>query len=76
MATLLEGFEKAERGRDLLAEYQSQSTPEARYVKAMDRLDMALQAQSYERDHGVDLSEFGASARPVLERAELLHWLS
>jgi putative hydrolase of HD superfamily len=72
---LLRGFPARERALELLQEYQAQNTAEARHVKAMDRLDMALQSQAYEQAHGVDLKEFRESAHPVLERAGLLDWL-
>ncbi len=52
-----------ERGTELTAlwrEYEEASTPEGRFVKACDKLDMALQAQVYAAE--ADTSEFIASA--------------
>lgn len=52
---------------DLLAlwrEYADDQTPEARFVHALDRLDMGLQAQVYASGH--DTGEFLASARRAL----------
>lgn len=37
-------------------------TPEGRFVKACDKLDMALQAAAYSDAHALDLSEFVDSA--------------
>lgn len=64
---------------DLWAEYEARETPEARFVKDMDLVDMCLQAVVYERegryDPGADnehfeeyehLDEFFATAEPRL----------
>jgi putative hydrolase of HD superfamily len=75
LEALLEGFAAAPRAGALLREYQQASSPEARWVKAIDKLDMSLQSLAYERDHGGDLSEFRASARGALEQSGLLDWL-
>ncbi len=53
---------------DLLAlwrEYEDEQTPESRFVHALDKLDMALQALRY-ADLGADTREFLASARRKL----------
>ncbi len=63
------------RASELLREYQSQSSPEARFVKAVDKLDMALQSLAYQEEFKVDLSEFRDSARETLIRSGLLHWI-
>ncbi|TVQ91023.1 MAG: HD domain-containing protein [Deltaproteobacteria bacterium] len=69
------------RGGELYADwiaYEAQACPESRFVKQLDRLDMALQAVLYARSQGVDTSEFVRSAmtcidhpslRPLVERA-------
>lgn len=54
---------------DLLAlweDYAHRSSPEARFVHALDKLDMALQAQRYQRESSLNLQEFLASARATL----------
>lgn len=48
--------------RALLREYEECATPEARFVKACDKLDMALQASRYALRDGVDTAEFVESA--------------
>jgi len=45
---------------EIFAEYESQSTPESRFVRYLDKLDMALQAEIYESQN-IDLSEFKKS---------------
>ena len=57
LAPLPQGAELFERWLD----YEEARTPEGRFVKACDKLDMALQAQIY-RAQGVDTAEFIASA--------------
>ena len=62
--------------RDLWEEYEARETPEARFVKDMDLVDMCLQAVRYERERRYDadesehfeaydrLDEFFATAEP------------
>jgi len=60
--------------------YERNDTPEARFVRQLDRLEMALQAFVYERLLGLDLEEFFQSAARVVEdealRAELMPLLA
>jgi len=54
---------------DLLATwraYEAQADPEARFVRQLDRLDMALQARRYAREQGLDPDEFFESARSAV----------
>ena len=44
---------------DAFEEYEAQQTPESRFVRHLDKLDMALQAEKYE-EQNLDLSEFKA----------------
>lgn len=62
MDGLLGGLLRAEEMRQLWLEYEEQSSPEGRLVKACDRLDMALQAQLYAVEEGIDPSVFIDSA--------------
>lgn len=60
-------------GDELLAlwrQYEDGSTAEGRFVKACDKLDMALQASVYAAD-GVDTAEFVASALARLSEPAL-----
>ena len=52
-----------ERVRALWDEYEAGASPEARFVKDMDKLEMILQAREYEEEQGKDLSEFFDSTR-------------
>lgn len=54
----------------LWREYEDGTTPEGRFVKACDKLDMALQAQRYRSDD-VDTREFVASALAALDDSSL-----
>lgn len=52
-------------------EYARQSTREARWVRQLDKLDMALQASIYSR-RGADTAEFLDSARPGISDPTLI----
>ncbi len=67
LAELLAGLPRAEELQALWLEYEHGTSPEGRFVKACDKLDMALQARRYESDQDLDLGEFVTSA---LERLE------
>ena len=56
----------------LFDEYENQTTPEAVFVKRLDKLDMALQAQVYMDRGDIDLEQFIDSARKTLGDHELL----
>ena len=47
----------------LFEEYEQGQTPEAKFVKQLDKLDMALQAEIYQAEFGIPLEEFIESAR-------------
>ncbi len=55
----------------LWAEYEHGTSPEGRFVKACDKLDMALQAARYADAQGIDTSEFVESALQRLDDATL-----
>lgn len=55
----------------LWTRYEGQSDPESRFVRQLDRLDMALQAVWYSRRGGPDLTEFLESASRVIEHPVL-----
>jgi putative hydrolase of HD superfamily len=65
---------KLPRGAEYIAlweEYEAGQSPEARFVRQLDRLEMVLQASVYEHQGLADLSEFFAAARPALSSPEL-----
>jgi putative hydrolase of HD superfamily len=55
----------------LWQEYEAGASPEARFVRQIDRLDMALQAVLYERAGDVNADEFLASAAATISDADL-----
>ena len=55
----------------LWEEYEAGRTPEARFVRQMDRLEMILQASVYEHQNLANLEEFFESARPLLDTSPL-----
>ena len=59
---------------DLFDEYESALTPEAKFVKTMDKLDMGLQAIRY-TEQDIDLSEFISSARKIVDETDLRYIL-
>ena len=65
--------ELAPQWLELFSEYEAQESPEAVFVKRLDKLDMSLMAEIYQQDQGLDLSEFIASARPYLADMDLNH---
>ncbi|MBI3926643.1 MAG: HD domain-containing protein [Armatimonadetes bacterium] len=68
---LVRPLERAGELRRLMREYLQDQSAEARFVKACDKLDMALQAALYQAEQGLDLQEFVDSALSRLEDSEL-----
>ncbi|EJU03589.1 HD domain-containing protein [Dacryopinax primogenitus] len=58
----------------LWMEYEEGKTPEARFVKDLDRMEMALQATEYEKRYDRDLQEFIDSSIPKLQHPEVKQW--
>lgn len=57
---------------DLWEAYESQADPESRFVRQLDRLDMALQARRYADRGTPNLEEFLDSAATVVEDPALV----
>ncbi|MCS7059760.1 MAG: HD domain-containing protein [Anaerolineae bacterium] len=55
----------------LWEEYEAGLSPEARFVRQLDRLEMALQAALYERAGELDADEFVSAADAALTDADL-----
>jgi putative hydrolase of HD superfamily len=72
---LLTDLEGGDAYLALWEEYETGVTPEARLVRQVDRLEMALQAVVYERRTGVDLGEFLASTAEDLTSSVLVDLL-
>jgi putative hydrolase of HD superfamily len=63
---------------DLLAtweRYEAQADAEARFVRQLDRLDMALQALAQHEDGAAGMAEFIASADRFIDDARLRPWM-
>ncbi|KAJ7979556.1 HD domain-containing protein 2 [Quillaja saponaria] len=58
MCKVLGGGLRAKEIVDLWMEYEANSSPEAKFVKDLDKVEMILQALEYESDQGKDLDEF------------------
>jgi putative hydrolase of HD superfamily len=59
----------------LFEEYEQGKTPEAKFVKQLDKLDMALQAERYQDEYGLSLGEFIESARLRIDDENLQNLL-
>ena len=57
---------------DLWIEYDEQTSEEAKFVKQMDKLEMAFQAHEYEKEHGKNLEEFFNNTKMHLKDTELI----
>lgn len=56
---------------ELFDEYEKGNSPEAQFVKQLDKLDMGLQAKVYQRKQGIALDEFIESATNRINDEEL-----
>lgn len=56
---------------DLWEEYEQGKSPEARFVRQIDQLEMVLQASVYEHQELANLSEFFTSTNQALQSSEL-----
>jgi putative hydrolase of HD superfamily len=70
MATLAAGLPRGAALQATWEAYERQDDPEARFVRELDRLDMALQADLYRRG-GLDPAQFLDSAARVVRSPEL-----
>jgi putative hydrolase of HD superfamily len=61
---------------ELWSEYEAGVTPEGRFVRQIEKLEMALQAAAYEEAGSPDLSEFIQSARDRISDPELIQLIS
>ena len=65
---LTKPIKRREKLIDLWHEYEKNITPEAKFVKACDKLDMALQATFYSlKDHSFNPKEFIDSALSIID---------
>ncbi|KAG9097930.1 hypothetical protein FS749_005076 [Ceratobasidium sp. UAMH 11750] len=77
LSDMLHDGPAAKRIEALWEEYEAQTTPEARFVKDLDRLEMALQASEYEKSHAETpgkLQAFFDSSLPKVQHPEVAQW--
>ena len=75
---MLEISSKLPRGNemlDLYKEYEAGISPEARFLKLCDKLDMALQSYEYQNRTDVDLSNFRKTANRLVAEFGFTHLL-
>lgn len=66
--------EMAPQWLSLFEEYEAGDTPEAKYVKQIDKLDMGLQAVLYQTKQDIALEEFVESAKSKISDKNLLRF--
>ncbi len=72
MAELLAGLPGDEALLSTWHEYERGETAESRFVRQVDKVEMAMQSAVYGASTGLDLDEFEASARTVVDDPELV----
>ena len=72
MASLCAALPNGDRLLALWHNYEAQQDPEARFVRQLDRLDMAIQAAHYHQTTGIDTTEFIDSAAQVIKDPTLV----
>ncbi|MDA0978999.1 MAG: HD domain-containing protein, partial [Proteobacteria bacterium] len=73
-AAVREILDKLPNGASLIAdwdEYEAQQSAEARFVKEIDRMELALQASVYDQRGLVDATEFYDAVTPTIKSADL-----
>ncbi len=68
---LLDPLPQGQRYLDLWEELERQSTPEARFVREVDRLEMAVQALIYEQQLDTPVDDFFQSAAAAVQSPTL-----
>ncbi|KAJ3744466.1 HD domain-containing protein [Lentinula detonsa] len=72
---MLHNSPAAQRIEALWKEYEDRETPEARFVKDLDRFEMATQALEYERALNASaLQPFYETSIPYIEHPEVQEW--
>ncbi|KIM88176.1 hypothetical protein PILCRDRAFT_814094 [Piloderma croceum F 1598] len=71
---MLHDSHAAQRIIGLWQEYEDGETDEARFVKDLDRFEMATQALEYERRHSAELQPFFDSSLPNIRHPEVKGW--
>ncbi|KAJ1410306.1 HD/PDEase domain [Sesbania bispinosa] len=77
MCKVLGGGSRAKEIAELWMEYEANSSPEAKFVKDLDKVEMILQALEYEGEQGKDLDEFFQSTADLnakLPKYDMAEW--
>ncbi|CAM9831478.1 unnamed protein product, partial [Hapterophycus canaliculatus] len=64
----------AQEIKQLWYEYEDCTSEEARVVKDLDKLEMIVQADDYEKGQGLDLSEFFESTQGCFTTSQVQSW--
>ncbi|TKY54648.1 HD domain-containing protein 2 [Spatholobus suberectus] len=76
MCKVLGGGSTAKEIAELWMEYEANSSPEAKFVKDLDKVEMILQALEYEDEQGKDLDEFFRSTAGKFQTETGKAWAS
>ncbi|KAG5052562.1 hypothetical protein AAZX31_02G194100 [Glycine max] len=76
MCKVLGGGSTAKEIAELWMEYEANSSPEAKFVKDLDKVEMILQALEYEDEQGKDLDEFFQSTAGKFQTETGKAWAS
>ncbi|KAF9449410.1 hypothetical protein P691DRAFT_727991 [Macrolepiota fuliginosa MF-IS2] len=71
---MLHNSPAAQKIEALWHEYEEGKTPEAKFVKDLDRFEMASQALEYEKRHNMSLQPFFDSSIPKINHSEVQSW--
>ncbi|KZS94387.1 HD domain-containing protein [Sistotremastrum niveocremeum HHB9708] len=72
--TMLHDSAPAQRIYALWKEYEERLSPEAKFVKDLDRFEMACQADEYETAHHKNLQTFFDHSLPLIVHPEVKSW--
>lgn len=72
---MLANFPEGKEYLELWLEFEENRSPEAKFVKQIDKLEMAMQAAVYSKQYGKDLNEFIESARKQITDKKLISFL-
>ncbi|PPQ85248.1 hypothetical protein CVT25_010021 [Psilocybe cyanescens] len=71
---MLHNSPAAQKINSLWMEYEEGQSPEAKFVKDLDRFEMASQALEYERNHGASLQPFFDSSVTKIRHSQVQEW--
>jgi putative hydrolase of HD superfamily len=75
LGDIFAGLQNKDRLLTLWRQVAHRRTPEGRLVKDLDKLEMALQARMYEKEQGLDLTEFLSHCKTSLGDSDLMEIL-